>query len=132
MRDNIASVRLGPERLCALAGHSRSTLYRLFEPQGGVAHAIQEMRLSLVHADLLDAEHARTPIFQLAERRGFACPAAFGRAFRRRFGYTAGEARAAARLGATLPVAAPASGHADLVAMYRAIGGGRSAPRRGQ
>lgn len=93
IRRNIASARLDAGRICTLAGISRSALYRLFEPDGGVAAYVQRLRLDLVSNDLADPSLAAEPISRLAERRGFHCIPSFNRIFRRVYGCTPGEAR---------------------------------------
>jgi AraC-like DNA-binding protein len=96
IRENIGSARLDARRICALTGLSRSALYRLFEGESGVAAHIRAIRLGLVMDDLLDPALRDEPISAIAERRGFHCAASFNRTFRRAFGRTPSEARAAA------------------------------------
>lgn len=108
IRVNLGSARLDPERIGRLAGVSRSTLYRMFEPYGGVVHYVQAMRLDRVHADLAETAHnGSLTIAEIAERRGFHNTPAFNRAFKRRFGCTPGEVRSSARAGSYLPVTLP-------------------------
>lgn len=108
IRANLGSARLDPERIGRLAGISRSTLYRMFEPYGGVLSFVQAMRLDRVYRDLAEgAQPGGLTIAEIAERRGFHNTPAFNRAFRRRFGCTPGEVRAAAREGSYLPAALP-------------------------
>lgn len=96
IRAHLASARLDPTRIAALAGVSRATLYRLFDDQGGVAAYLRRLRLELVHAALCDPRQAHIPIARLAERAGFHCPAGFNRTFRAAFGATPSEVRAGA------------------------------------
>jgi AraC-like DNA-binding protein len=94
IRDNIGSPTLGPAKICRLAGISRSQLYRLFEPHGGVARYIQAQRLRMAHAALSEAGPG-VLVAEVAERLGFFDASAFSRAFRREFGLTPTEVRTA-------------------------------------
>jgi AraC-like DNA-binding protein len=113
IEENIASARLDTRRIAALAGVSRSTLYRCFHGAGGVAAHVRGLRLKLAHADLLDPGLARMPINELAQRRGFHCAASFSRAFRCAFGMTPGDLRAAAREARPTPVDAKTAHQTD-------------------
>lgn len=86
IRMNLSSARLSPARLSALTGLSRSTLYRLFDSEGGVARYIQDVRLSFAHAALRDPRHAERGVAEVAAAHGFPDPSVFARAFRRAFG----------------------------------------------
>jgi AraC-like DNA-binding protein len=71
---------------------SRTRLYGLFEPFGGVMHYIQHRRLLEAYAALSDPTDDR-PIFQIAEERFFNDGAQFSRAFKRAFGESPSEVR---------------------------------------
>jgi AraC-like DNA-binding protein len=91
----------GVQDLARLLGLSRSALYRLFEASGGVAAFIRDRRLQRICAALADpADHRRTA--QKAYACGFADQAQFIRAFRRGYGMTPVEYRAAV-LSAEMP-----------------------------
>ncbi len=78
--------------LCAQLGVSRSALYRLFEPLGGVVHYIQSRRLDHLRAQLTrPGEHRR--LADLARLYGFSDGAHLSRAFRARFGHSPSESR---------------------------------------
>ncbi len=94
IRHNLGAATLRPGRLAAMAGMSRSQLYRLFEPLGGVAQVIQRERLRQARRLLSDPAERRD-IGALAEAAGFFDPSSFSRAFRREFGCTPSEMRMA-------------------------------------
>jgi AraC-like DNA-binding protein len=102
IRENLRSPRLNPDRLCRLAGVSRSQLYRLFEPLGGVARRIQAERLREAHRALADPRNG-CEIHRIAEDVGFYDASPFSRAFRREFGYTPSELRSTVRAGLAMP-----------------------------
>ncbi|SHG02546.1 AraC-type DNA-binding protein [Kaistia soli DSM 19436] len=124
VQQNLGAVNFGPHQLCRMLGVSRSRLYRLFEPLGGVAHYIHRQRLLAAHAALADPLN-NGQIVKVAERVGFSDPSGFSRAFRHEFGYSPSYARAAASMNAILPVvrrpasAGEWSGLADVLAGLR-------------
>lgn len=73
-------------------GVSRSRLYRLFEPTGGIVHYIQRRRLLAAHSMLADPDDPRR-IFEIAESCCFPDGADFSRAFRREFGCSPSDVR---------------------------------------
>jgi AraC-like DNA-binding protein len=92
---------------------SRSRLYRLFEPSGGVLRYIQHRRLLDAHAALANPDDHRR-ILDIAEERGFSGGAEFSRAFKREFGYSPSDVRTSGksappsrRPDADLPTTAP-------------------------
>jgi|GEM_PF-6416856 len=102
IRENLGLATLGPDRLCRMAGVSRSQLYRLFEPLGGVARSIQRERLRCAFRRLADPTEQRS-IAAIAEALGMFDPSTFSRAFRQEFGCPPGQVRAAARGGPGAP-----------------------------
>jgi AraC-like DNA-binding protein len=123
IRADLGLAGLTPARLCRKANVSRSTLYRLFDPFGGVMRYIQRERLRLAHRRLSDPEE-RESVARIAEAAGLFDPSSFSRAFRREFGCTPAEVRAMARAGLLVPPARPqeqAGGPASLAAMLRAL-----------
>lgn len=93
VQQRLGSPTLGVDELCRDLAVSRSRLYRLFEPLGGVVHYIRYRRLLDAHIALADAEDRRS-IVAIAAERGFIDPAEFSRAFKREFGYRPSDARA--------------------------------------
>jgi AraC-like DNA-binding protein len=91
----LKSSRFQPSKLSSRLGVSRSGLYRLFKPHGGVARYIKKRRLLRVFEALGDPE-IRETIAALAAVYGFDDPSNFCRAFRREFGRSAGDVRASA------------------------------------
>lgn len=89
---HLGSAELSPESLCRELALSRSQLYRLFEPLGGIASYIRQRRLERIHRQLSDPRETRR-IGVIAYQWGFNDEAHFSRAFRRQFGYSASEAR---------------------------------------
>ena len=88
--------------LCRLDDISRSQLYRLFEPVGGVAHEIQRERLREAHRAIADPTDGRS-IREIGEELGFPEPTTFSRAFRREFGVSPSEAREIALVNQPTP-----------------------------
>ena len=89
---NLRSARLTPDFLCGTLGISRRSLYRLFEPLGGVHQYVLRRRLSGIRRALNDpGNHER--IADLAARFGFTCQETFWRAFKRQYGVPPGEVR---------------------------------------
>lgn len=93
---HLADPGLTPEAIGRAVGLSRSGLYRLFEPLGGVAAFIQTRRLARIRLHLAEPAEGRR-ISDLAYAYGFSSEVHFARAFRRAFGVSASEVRAGAR-----------------------------------
>ena len=90
----LASPKLSPEWLAEQLGVSRSTLYRLYTPLGGVRRQVQELRLLAAYEALSDPLEPRR-VKQIASDIGFSSAALFNRSFRERFGRTPGAYREA-------------------------------------
>ncbi len=124
----LTSPELQADAICSLFRISRSQLYRLFEPFGGVANYIQEQRLARAHAELSNPAHDHYRIYDIAFGLGFTSEAHFSRLFRRTFGLSPSDVRA--RSQATLSAiirpapANPAStgGYEDWVRQLRRSG----------
>lgn len=85
--------RLGPDMICASFHVSKSKLYRLFEPEGGVASFITARRLDHCCEQLKARGREAGPISSLAYACGFHSDVSFSRAFRRRFGVSPRDMR---------------------------------------
>ena len=93
IRDNLGSPGLSPENIATNIGVSRSSLYQVFEPVGGIAEYIRELRLRKCLTEIVGAHSASTRIGEIGFRWGFGNPSAFTRSFKQRFGRTPSEAR---------------------------------------
>lgn len=94
IRDHLADPTLDAEQLCRQFGLSRASLYRLFEPFGGVAAHIRDQRLKRVYREIMATEPSGAGIGRIAHACGFANLAGFNRAFKHRYGVSPSEARA--------------------------------------
>ncbi|QRE73775.1 AraC family transcriptional regulator [Methylobacterium aquaticum] len=95
LRDHLST----PLRIDAMAkalGMSRSQLYRLFEPEGGVARALARQRLAAIRTALEDPLERRS-IGEIGEAYGFGNAAFLSRAFRQAYGVSPRDYRAATR-----------------------------------
>jgi AraC-like DNA-binding protein len=88
---------LQAEALSAQFRISRTQLYRLFEPLGGVAHYIQEQRVTRACAELCSPAHDHRRIYEIAFALGFSSEAHFSRVFRSTFGLSPSDVRARAQ-----------------------------------
>lgn len=93
---------LAPEMLSEQARLSRATLYRLFEPIGGVREYIQQRRLTRAYQMLTVPAHSDDLISKIANACGFTNGSAFSRAFREAYGMTPRELRTTAGEGRLL------------------------------
>jgi AraC-like DNA-binding protein len=98
---NLKSPELGPEMIAKNFGLSRASLYRLFEPVGGIAGYIRKQRLNQTFQEITAAEFANQRIAQIAYRFGFKNVSAFNRLFRATYGVSPRQARAAKLKGVT-------------------------------
>jgi AraC-like DNA-binding protein len=117
--EHLTSAALGVAKLARLSGASRSSLYRLFEPHGGVASYIQGERLRRAAAALGDPADLRK-VSQIAASCGLFDHSAFSRMFRARFGATPSDFRRAAiadlpLLGDTKTSSVPVEGLASFL-----------------
>jgi AraC-like DNA-binding protein len=104
---NLLSEAVGVAALCRRFRLSRASLYRLFEPEGGLVHFVQERRLQHALRRLVSAAGGDMRVIDLAVDYHFSSDNTFVRTFRRRFGVTPGEVRA---LAATRRKSPPAPG----------------------
>ena len=105
---NLARSDLAPALLEKSLPLSRSSLYRLFEPLGGVRNAILQRRLERAIRVLLTSTAARPPLRAIARDHGFSSEEQYSRAFRLRFGMTPYQFYDMARRKDTVALAAQA------------------------
>lgn len=84
---------LSPETVREHLGVSRSQLYKVFEPAGGVSAFIQRRRLDQAFDVILQDRAEQMTLAEVGYRHGFRSDAHFSRAFRTRFGVTPGRLR---------------------------------------
>lgn len=102
IRENLLSPELTPDGVARAVGASRTSLYRAFEPEGGVADFIRRSRLEAARAALQDARDPRR-IGEIAFAYGFGSEAQFSRAVRAAFGMTPTELRRGQGSGLYVP-----------------------------
>ena len=84
---------LTPAALCGRFRISRTGLYAIFEPLGGVFHYIRERRLRCAMLALIDPAQRDKAIGRVARESGFGSESDFSRAFRKRYGMAPRAAR---------------------------------------
>jgi AraC-like DNA-binding protein len=99
---NLRAGPVGADEICNEFHISRASLYRLFEPFGGVASYVQNQRLSHVFTALMNPLQNHRNISEIAYDWGFTSESHFSRAFRKAFGMTPRDARSAMQDGAPI------------------------------
>jgi AraC-like DNA-binding protein len=84
--------RLSPDQVALGVGASRTSLYRAFRPEGGIAEFIRASRLDAARRALSDPGDGRR-ISEIAFAYGFSSEAQFSRAMRAAYGASPGELR---------------------------------------
>lgn len=98
--DNLASADLNAGFIADHFGLSRASLYRLFEPLGGVADYIRNKRLRRVFFDLKSSDYYGKHIGVIARNWGFNNESTFNRAFKIAYGVTPAAVRKATQFEA--------------------------------
>jgi len=93
----LADPDLGPAVLTRDFHVTRPTLYRMFEPHGGIGRYILSRRLTGVFRDLSAPALAHRSVAEILRHWGFANHTAAGRAFRGAYGMTPSQCRARSR-----------------------------------
>jgi len=105
-----------PASVARACDMSRSTLYRFFEPHGGVMIYVKRRRLHRIRSILIANEDTRS-LAGISEDYGFQSGAHFSREFRKEFGHSPGEVR-----GGRLPqIDATVPPEADLGVILRSL-----------
>lgn len=104
---HLDSPALSAEFICARSGWSRATVYRLFEPEGGLARYIRKRHLLRALQELVSGRTPHRRIVDLALAHQFASEATFSRAFRRAFGMPPGQVRDLAASSRAVALAEP-------------------------
>jgi AraC-like DNA-binding protein len=94
--NNLHRSDLDASTIAAAFHLSRSTLYEMFKPWGGIRTYLQARRLDIARHTLESAD-PRLSISQLAIRLGFRSVSSFSRAFHARWGMPPKQARQSAR-----------------------------------
>jgi len=100
---HIAATDFSVQDIVSATGMSRASLYRLFEPQGGVARFIQVCRLQQLRDRLDDRRFDEHSLAELAPTLGFSGESHAGRLFKQAFGVSPGAYRAASIRGSRAP-----------------------------
>lgn len=93
IQQRLADPDLTPEAVREHLGVSRSLVYKVFAPVGGISAFIQGRRLDQAFDAILQDRAEQQTLGEIAYRHGFRSDAHFSRAFRARFGVTPGHLR---------------------------------------
>jgi AraC-like DNA-binding protein len=100
---NLTSPDLSADSIAAEFCLSRASLYRLFEPVGGIAKYIRKARLNRAFQEITAAELSNRRIGHIAYTLGFKNVSAFSRLFQEVYGVRPGEARKRAHQSVARP-----------------------------
>lgn len=95
VEDHLSRSDLGPDFICRHFGVSRATLYRAFQPVGGVSHYIHQRRLMRAYRMITDRNQAHLRVGAIAARCGFSNNSVFSRSFRQAYDMAPSELRSA-------------------------------------
>lgn len=88
---------IGIDELCLQYHCSRTKVYRLFEPVGGIQRFLREQRLLRACRTIVNPSQKYTRIRDVAEYWGFENPSHFNRLFKQQFGVAPSDAWQAAQ-----------------------------------
>ena len=89
---NIGNLQLNPGFIASRVGLSRTALFRLCKPVGGVSTLIRNRRLLLARR-LLSSQCSNKSIKAVAYKLGFDSQSSFGRAFKQKYGFSPSDVR---------------------------------------
>ncbi|WP_227468196.1 AraC family transcriptional regulator [Microbacterium sp. YJN-G] len=90
--EHLRDADLGPARIAGAHHVSTRLVHKQFATAGGVSAWIRQQRLEAAAEELRSTDH---PVSEVASRWGYRDPASFARAFRRAWGQSPGQVRAA-------------------------------------
>lgn len=96
---NLTSAVLDADAIAKSFGLSRASLYRIFEPVGGIASYIRKARLNRAYQEVTSFEFSDRRIGQIALNLGFRNISAFNRLFHKVYGLSPREAREQVTMG---------------------------------
>ncbi|WP_037037777.1 helix-turn-helix domain-containing protein [Pseudovibrio sp. JE062] len=91
---NLTNPNLSPDLLTGAVNVSRSKLYELFLPYGGVSKYIRDRRMKAVLRALMDPRNTHRATYQVALDFGFTNESSFSRMFKHNFGFSPRDVRA--------------------------------------
>lgn len=121
IEQNLQSPGLSADGLAKTFGLSRASLYRLFEPVGGIAGQIRKARLNRAYQEIVAMDLANQRIAPIAYRQGFKNLSAFNRLFKATYGLSPGEARAQALAASDVASAPSEAGPASIERLLAAF-----------
>ena len=86
IEQNLGDHRLSTELILTRFGASRASLYRMFEPHGGVRNYIMQRRITRATLEMATRTGERGLMRDVAERWGFSSQPNFNRSIRKMFG----------------------------------------------
>jgi AraC-like DNA-binding protein len=93
INEHLADPTLSAEEIARHFALSRASLYRLFEPMGGIADYIRRKRMHRAFFDVISPRLADKRISEIARRWQFTSESSFARAFKATYGISPSAAR---------------------------------------
>ncbi|MEX0285630.1 MAG: hypothetical protein AB3N23_13560 [Paracoccaceae bacterium] len=83
--ENLQEEDISVDKICVQNGVSRASLYRMFEPEGGVRKYVVSSRLQKIYDELSKSEPGRGVITRTINKWGLFDPSTFNKQFREKF-----------------------------------------------